>query len=144
MCVTAAGRRSSEPSKLDVDVMCCTQTPFRAYRSRAHARVHMNTCLWTSGSRCIVREVFSESGSDLLHSCCQDETSETQGLVSAREASVYDEPLRLVSRCQVGGSLLLSLRCAHTVLSAGWHALWQGDMGQPKPDHRARHQLGPS
>lgn len=133
LCVSGAGRESSEPSKLDVAVICYTQIPFTAHKAvythrciytQAHACVHINTCLCPSGSECYnVQKVFTQSESDLLRSCCQTKTSKLKVLSPpARHACM----LSLSSGVMVvsgRGLIMLSLHCAHTVLTVGWHGL---------------------
>lgn len=75
--------------------------------------LYTNTCPSGFESYSVHKEI-PQSGSDLPHSCFQTRTSQQQlfCLVCAGEVRP-----RLVSWCQVGGLIMLPLRCAHTVLS---------------------------
>lgn len=87
--------------------------------TQAHACVHINTCVCPSENLIAImfEKVFAPYGSDLLRSCCQTQTSKVKVWSPAvRRACTLS--LRLVSWCQVGGSLCCL--CVVHILSSLW------------------------
>jgi len=50
LCVSGAGRKSSQPSKLNVDVICYTHMPFTAYKA-----VYKHKCIYTQAHRALTQ-----------------------------------------------------------------------------------------
>lgn len=94
-------------NSLHTNILQCLQAMYTRKRiyTQAHTCVHINTCFCPSGSECYnVSKDSTQSGCDLLHSCCQTKTSKLKVKTPlARQA--FTLCLRLVSRCQVGRSL---------------------------------------
>lgn len=122
------GRTSLESSK----TRCCcnllhTQTPFSAYQAvcihkciytQAHTCVHINTCLWTSGSTVMYVRPVTQSGSDFAAFLLPNQKLPNWKFSFHRRVKHVRWAFRLVSWCQVGGSLCCL--CIVHILSSVW------------------------